>query len=279
MRPLFRHNTFFEHSGPFLLLGLLALVLIMLDNNTSILQPLRHKVTSYMLGAYSLANGANSEFSQGFTAQHTRSKLLTEIDRLQRQSEELLVQQGLELRQLARENKQLRDLLNLADVHSEGIIVAEQIRSPSSNSKSKAYINVGSKDRVRLSQPVLGARGLVGQIDQLFDDYSQILPITHPSHALSVQVRDKATRFIAQGNGSGLVIHNLPQRANIQIGDNLVTTGLGGIYPQLYQVGKVSAIKDLKNGRKDVFITPHINFSELRFVVVVYQHRFSLQLP
>jgi len=278
-RFLFRHNYFLEYSVVFLLMGLLALVLLTLDRNTGFMQPLRQYFRSHLLDVYAVFHGANSEFNQGVTARHERSEMLATIDQLKREREELLVRQRLELPQLERENSQLRDLLNLTDVYSDGLVVARQIRSMQGANDGRIYINVGETSQVRLSQPVLSAKGLVGQIDELFTEYSRVLPIIHPGHAISVQVRNKLTRFIAQGDGDGLVIKDIPKRADIRAGDELATTGLGDIYPQLYPVGKVARIARKKGDLKDVYIEPYADFSEIRFVVVVYQRHFGPGIP
>ena len=278
-RSLFRNSNFAEYSGVFLLLAMLSLVLLTLDRNTSILKQIRTYGEFVLLDTYALFHGVQEELNLGITGLYKIHEMERTITKLRLEREQLLVRQNIDLPQLEKENSQLRDLLNLTDVYSDGLIVAKQIRSVRGTNDNNLYINIGIKDGVQLSQPVLSAQGIVGQVIEIFDNYCVILPIIHTNHGLSVQISNKLARYIAQGDGEALVIRDLPLHTDIRKGDKVVTTGLGGIYPQLYPVGQVGRIVEKKTATKDIYIEPYTDFNETQFVIVPFERQIEVHTP
>ncbi|WFE69775.1 rod shape-determining protein MreC [Thiomicrospira sp. R3] len=104
-------------------------------------------------------------------------------------------------------------------------------------------INKGSLDNIKINQPVIDANGLIGQITSLTPTSSRIMKITDPNHQTPVRVLRTGQRGIATGLGhSQLSLDFIPITANIQPGDTLVTSGLGGIFPAGYPVATITEI-------------------------------------
>lgn len=270
-RQLFRHNAFIEQSGVYLLIGLLALVLLAVDRNTGIFSSTHRLLQQGLLSLHSLFYASNIELGNGFAMLVQRAQLVDRITQLEYERDKLATDFAMTVPQLQQENRQLRDLLNLTANTDESILVAEHIRADSNNPNHLLAINVGTDDFVRLNLPVLSRRGIVGQVTQVFSAYSLVLPIVHRTHALSVQIRGKNSRYIAKGDGQRLVIDKLPLRHDLSVGDQIISTGLGGIYPQFYPVGEVIAVKDAENNLKQAIVDPYADFGDMRFVMVVYQ--------
>jgi len=105
-------------------------------------------------------------------------------------------------------------------------------------------VNKGSVDGVFEGQPVLDAKGIMGQIDEVGPLSSVVRLVTDPSHAIPVQVVRSGVRGIAMGTGDlrSLELINVPNNADVVEGDLLVSSGLGGRFPPGYPVGTVTVV-------------------------------------
>ncbi len=106
-------------------------------------------------------------------------------------------------------------------------------------------INRGAADGVVVGLPVIDEGGLVGQVTRVGSVRSAVSLVTDPTQGVPVQSVRTGLRAIAFGvGGSGeLRLLYVDRNADIRIGDLLVTSGLGGIYPSRYPVARVSKIK------------------------------------
>jgi len=146
---------------------------------------------------------------------------------------------------LEAENLRLRDLLGSSGRLHDQILIAELIAIDLDPFKHQVVINKGSSDGVYSGQAVLDANAVMGQVIRVSPISATVLMITDASHALPVQVNRSGLRSIANGTGQldQLELHNLPLNSDIEVGDLLVTSGLGGRFPPGYPVGQVSLIE------------------------------------
>jgi rod shape-determining protein MreC len=161
-------------------------------------------------------------------------------------AEHLLLQARLQqLDALQVENQRLLGLLQSASRLTEPMLIAELLAVDPDPFSHQVVINKGSRDGVYLGQPLLAAEGVFGQVVQVGPFTSRVLLITDSSHAIPVQVNRNGVRAIATGNGSNrnLTLANVPDTADIRVGDLLVSSGLGGRFPAGYPVGRVSHIE------------------------------------
>jgi rod shape-determining protein MreC len=93
-------------------------------------------------------------------------------------------------------------------------------------------------------QAAIDANGIFGQVTRAGPLSAEIILITDPEHAIPVQVNRTGARSIALGTGrSGLLsLPYLPQNADVIVGDLLVSSGLGGVYPPGYPVARVTSV-------------------------------------
>lgn len=220
--------------------ALLAIALMILDHRQQLGQPVREAVAAI---AYPLQLAVHTPFRVGaFLSEQfgSRRRLIEENARLRAQ--QLLNETRLQrLDTLERENIHLRALLQSSYQVGERALIAELMRVDLDPNIHLIQINKGRRHRVFPGQPVLDANGVMGQVDRVGPLSAMVRLITDPSHALPVQVNRNGLRTIAMGTGDlhRLDIVNLPNNADIEVGDLLVTSGLGGRFPPGYPVARV----------------------------------------
>lgn len=161
-------------------------------------------------------------------------------DRLQEEQRQLLVKLE-KYNALEAENAHLRSLLGAAQHLTERATVAELIELSPEPFSRKIVINKGSSAGLYVGQPVIDAFGIMGQLTEVSPLTSKVTLITDPSHAIPVQVVRNGLRAIVFGNGDRDVVDvpYLTAVADIREGDDLVSSGLGGVFPPGYPVAHV----------------------------------------
>ena len=173
----------------------------------------------------------------------SRRDLQDEVLRLQ-QENRVLKGQSQRLASLLSENARYKALLNSAREIEEELIAAQISALSPDPARHVVILDKGAVDGVVQGQPVLGAEGLIGQIILAGQYSSRALMITDSAHALPIQVNRSGLRAIAEGSGDidRLVIRHLAATTDIRVGDLLVTSGLGGRFPQGYPVARVTHV-------------------------------------
>jgi len=145
---------------------------------------------------------------------------------------------------LEQENQRLRAVRASSARVVQRSLVAEIVRVDLDPFRQRVLVNKGNKDGVFRGQAALDANGIFGQVTRAGLISAEVILISDPEHAIPVQVNRTGTRSIALGTGrSGLLsLPYLPQNTDVIVGDLLVSSGLGGVYPPGYPVGKVSAV-------------------------------------
>lgn len=146
---------------------------------------------------------------------------------------------------LSVENEKLHALLQSATHFQDKILSAQLLSVDLSPFSQQVLLNKGINHDVFVGQPVLDEAGVMGQVISLSPLTSRVLLITDRQSAIPVQINRNGLRAIAVGSGSPgyLSLLYLPDTADIQEGDLLVTSGLGRNFPFGYPVGVVSKIK------------------------------------
>lgn len=172
---------------------------------------------------------------------------------------------------LEQENIRLRALLENSFKLGEQVLIAEllsvNIATPYENI---VVVNKGAQFGVHVQQPVVDASGVVGQVFRALPHSSEIMLITDPNHAIPVQVNRNGLLTIAVGSGelNRLNLPFLPDNADIRPGDLLITSGLGGTFPQGYPVGIVD--KFTPPASKQVTATPKATLDRNRELMIVW---------
>jgi len=145
---------------------------------------------------------------------------------------------------LEQENRRLRAVRESSPRAVQRSLVAEIVRVDLDPFRQRVLINKGARADVFRGQAAIDANGIYGQVTRVGPYSAEIILISDPEHAIPVQVNRTGTRSIALGTGrSGLLsLPYLPQNSDVIVGDLLVSSGLGGVYPPGYPVGKVTAV-------------------------------------
>lgn len=174
----------------------------------------------------------------------SRSELLQENEALESR---LLVLERRAQRYaaLAAENARLRELLNASENLDDRVLVADVIGVTPDPLTHEIVLNKGESDGVAEGQAVLDARGLMGQIVHTSTYSSRAILISDNSHAVPVEVNRNGLRAIMLGTGEPdrMELAHVPDTADIEVGDLLVSSGLGGRFPQGYPVARISSLE------------------------------------
>jgi rod shape-determining protein MreC len=141
---------------------------------------------------------------------------------------------------LAQENAQLRGLSTALPPVAEKWLVAEIVHVELDSTRPRVLINRGSNNGVFKGQSVLSDEGIVGQTTHVGPWSAEVILISDAEHAIPVQIERTGLRTIAVGTDEGdLGLPYLPGNADVKVGDLLLTSGMGGVFPQGYPVAKV----------------------------------------
>ena len=156
----------------------------------------------------------------------------------------LLEQKGQQLASLTEENKRLRALLNGRQRISDEVTLVELIGVNPDPFQHQVVIDQGSEDGIYLGQPVLDAGGVMGQVVEMSHYTSRVMLITDTRHAIPVELNRTGFRAIALGKGEPdeLELQHVSDTTDIQEGDLLITSGLGGRFPRGYPVAVVTEV-------------------------------------
>ena len=145
---------------------------------------------------------------------------------------------------LEKENERLRKMLSARPKVGELVLVAELLSIDLDPYKQQVVLNKGTKHEVYIGQPIIDAWGVMGQVIHTGQYSSTAMLISDPSHAIPVQVNRNGLRSTAFGTGRAgqLELRYIPHNAEIEIGDLIVTSGLGDRFPPNYPVGRITEI-------------------------------------
>lgn len=226
---------------------------------------------SYMVYPLQWVVNAPSQFTNHcryyFTSNHS---LVHENERLRQ--EQLLQNARLQkFMALEAENLRLHDLLNSSPKSGESLKVAEILQVDTDPFSHNIILNKGKQEKVYVGQPIIDAHGVMGEIVETNSLTSRAILITDASHAIPVENVRNGVRGIVVGTGrDALELQYVPTTSDIQVGDLLVTSGLGGRYPPGYPVGNIVEInEDKRESFASVRVAPAAHLKRGRQVLLV----------
>ena len=227
----------------FTLYAVLSVVVMYLDQRQHYLEHVRYVLQT---AAYPIQLAVNSPpaawrwLKESF---ETREALQAENARLRAAARDLELR-TMRYEALARENAELRGLVQALPPVADRWLPAEIVNIQLSTLRQRLLLNRGAANGVFRGQAVLDDRGLIGQTTHVGPWSAEVILITDPEHAVPVRVERTGLRTIAVGAGdtSSLALPYLPANADIQKDDLLVTSGLGGVFPEGYPVARVTEV-------------------------------------
>jgi len=227
----------------FTVYALLSLTLMNLDQRAHWSQRLRYGLEAVAYPVQVAVNSPLAAWHWLTDSFSTRGMLRIENQRLH---DQVLALQLAQLRQqaLEQENAQLRELHARMPPLVKKWIVAEVIGVDSGTLRQRLIINRGAREGVAVNQPVLDGAGIIGQVAHVGPWSAEVILITDPEHAIPVQVQRNGLRTIAVGSGNAeeLLLPYLAVNSDVRGGDVLLSSGLGGVFPAGYPVGRISGV-------------------------------------
>nr|WP_255416788.1 rod shape-determining protein MreC [Thiohalobacter thiocyanaticus] len=212
--------------------------------------------------------------SQDWFQETLSSRRTLQEENARLRTEQLILKAELQkLEALESENLRLRELLDSSFKVRERVLIAEIMAVDLDPYRHQILLNKGSSDDLYTGQPLVDANGVMGQVIQAGPFSATAMLITDPAHAVPVQVNRNGLRSIALGTGSltSLSLPYLPNNADIETGDLLITSGLGGRFPPGYPVAEVeTVIRDPGESFAQVFARPLAELNRSREVLLVW---------
>lgn len=223
---------------------LVSSVLLYLDEKTNHLQPLRYALAFFSTPFYFAGDvpvRLTQTLFQGLQSNETLQNKNVEL-------QEQVLQLQLRVQKLAAltaENVRLRELLNSTSMVDARVSVVEIIGVDPDPVRQEVIINQGANNDVRIGMPLLDASGVMGQVREVGPYTSRVILLVDSNHAIPVQVNRNGLRAIAVGGGrfDKLVLTHVPDTADVQVGDLLISSGLGQRFPEGYPVGEVTEVE------------------------------------
>ena len=195
-----------------------------------------------------------------------------ENEALKRQLAEAQVQLQ-EQRALAERSRGLLATLGLRDRSNLKTLAAEVIGAGATTDFKTVTIDKGSSDGVRADLAVMASAGVVGRVVVSSARAAKVQLLVDRNAAAGVLIERSRSQGVAIGAGDGLLrMEYVSEVADVEVGDTVVTSGIDGIYPKGYVVGKVEAVEKSGNSYKQILVRPAVDFSSVEEVLVVLTH-------
>ncbi len=144
---------------------------------------------------------------------------------------------------LERENAELRGLRAALPPLIKQWQLAEIIGVETDPLHQRVVINKGAEAGVSPNQAVVDGSGVLGQVARVGPFSSEVILVTDPAHAIPVQVTRNNLRSVAVGNEGELLLPYLASNSDVQSGDLLITSGLGGVFPAGFPVARIIGVR------------------------------------
>ncbi len=256
----------------FAVLAIICLLLMVVDERTQHLSRVRQGLSLLVYPVQALVDLPFRTWHWASVTLAERRTLLAENEKLRR--EDLLSSVRLQrLDALEAENRRLRELLESTGRLRDRMLVAEVLSVDLDPYRQRFQINRGSMDGAYVGQSLLDAHGVVGQLAQVGPMTAEAILITDADHAVPVTINRNGLRTIAVGTGDSgrLRLPYLTNTADVKVGDLLLSSGLGGIFPAGYPVGRVIEVR-VRPGQSfaDVIAEPASALDRDREVLLVW---------
>jgi rod shape-determining protein MreC len=179
------------------------------------------------------------------------------------------------------ENSRLKELLLTSSKADMRAMAAQILAVDTSNARQIVVLNKGTRDGVYTGQPVLDAKGVMGQVIDVGPMTSTVLLISDSKSAVPVRNNRTGERAILVGTNriEQLSLINLPKTSSIHPGDVLVTSGLGRRYPEGYPVGRILEVNSIPGEDfVKVIVSPIALLNRNRLVLLIWPDTEQEQL-
>lgn len=187
-----------------------------------------------------------------------------------------LMVENIRLKELERENDLLRQLLNYTRSNPQfsyqaSAVVGRSVGFDPTNLLYFVYVDVGARDGIAEDMPVITDRGLVGRVTAVGPNVAQVLMLIDPASSVNALIQNSRVTGLVRGNIDGtLTMERIPPNEKVNPGDIVLTSGLGGNFPDKLVIGQVTEV--LKRDQ-DMFqtarIRPTVDFGKLETMLIL----------
>lgn len=271
MNLIFGRNTSLQLR--LILAVLLSILLMFGDRYSDGASKVRSGLNTLVSPLFYLANLPYEVFQAGSLGLTSQQKLMQENQAL-KENQLRQLEQLQQLAFLEKENQKLRALLGSTQKQQHKKLVSQVLSVHSNPYSHQVLINKGLLDNVEESLAVVDEQGVVGQVTQVSSTTSRVLLITDTLHATPVRILRNNVRTVVEGMGriDTLKLSHVPHSMDVRIGDVLVTSGLGGTFPEGYPVATVTQI-ERNEGRPfaKVYAEPVAQLDRLRLLILLWR--------
>ena len=251
----------------------LGIIIFSLKSNSSVISS---GVGSVISPLQKIIYNANDKLKESFDFFINFSKVKQENKELAAKNAEL-ENQLIEYNRMKDENTTLREMFDYSEAHQNYNYLGCNIVGYSGGNISNGYIiDKGINDGVKKDMIVITPAGLVGKVTKSESNYSIVQTILNENIAVASMVEStRETTGILQGatdnkNKNIAILSNIPIDSEIKEGDVILTSGLGGMYPQEIRIGEVVSVEvDSVGIMKKAVVKPYVDFNKLEELFVV----------
>jgi rod shape-determining protein MreC len=270
MNPIFKHGPSPQYRV--ILMLICSALLIFFDHKMTSFEGVRGYLQSLVSPLQYLATAPKQLLDWSVDNMVTK-KQLVEDNKTLKMNELVYKERAIQLRIVQQENDRLRALLHSPVRVNVKTMLAEILSVDGDPYSQQVVINRGANDDVHEGQAIVDDQGVVGQVLHAGTITSRVLLITDVSHAVPVRIERNGTRLVANGTGNinRMSINHVSNSTDIKPGDLLVTSGLGGKYPEGYPVARVTIVKkDESRPFAYVQSEPIAQINRLRYLLLLW---------
>jgi len=170
------------------------------------------------------------------------------------------------------ENVRLRRLLHLEERHPYNLVAASVVARSLDRLGGSLTIDKGTADGVEPGRAVLTPDGLVGRAERSTPHETRVLTLLNRDCAVAARIERTRVDGVLEwefGNQPVLNLHYISSQEDVKVGDRVVTSGLGGIFPVGIRIGTVAKVALDPNGlMKEILVDPAVDFRSVEEILV-----------
>ncbi|WP_296244650.1 MULTISPECIES: rod shape-determining protein MreC [unclassified Psychrobacter] len=251
---------------------IVALVLMWFDSkNPEWFNPIRSTTHAAMQPIYELS--LLPSYAEHWSSGSLQSKEALRRENMQLKTQLIHAQAKLQQQDyILAQNARLQGILSTTRPEQFDLNLAQVIGTDTNLLRQIVVLNKGEQDGVQVGQTVIDEVGVLGQIINVYPNTSRLLLITDEQQSVAVTVKRTGQRAIVTGEGipTSLRLNYVFKTSDVRVGDELVSSGLGGRIPAGYRVGRIAHVEDTQEDNfRSIEVTPAANFIDNAYVLVL----------
>lgn len=230
--------------------------------------------------ALSAGESVRDLFAGSFSVFRNTFFLYKENEELKKEAD-LLEKEVISLREMEKENARLRSLLDFKKATPGRAIACEIIARDVTHMSNWAVLDKGVKDGLKKDMSVVNEQGLVGKVAGVSARTARVILLTDVESRVSGIIQDSRDTGLIHGDGTPLLkMKFLDLNSGIKMGDRVLSSGLGGVYPKGIPVGVIHSVEREKSGLYlSAMVKPLVSFSKIEEVLCLDYGKANEEKP